>query len=461
MRTTTTALAALGGLLMPLAAVGAMAVMSPAQAADETCDGRPATIVVAADPTSYRTDPVVGTPGDDVILGTSGADTIDGAGGNDIICGFASEDHITGGTGDDRLFGGLDRHYEGDDSPYVGDLLVPGPGDDHVDLGVDLDSLKLCDCYTYMTPDRVSYADSTTGVKVDLATGLATGEGRDSIVGDGHFGVIGSAFDDHLIGTDGPNDIEAGVGADTVDAGAGDDWVYLDAPPVRRELNGTTTDSTPLADDGDTLDAGEGDDRIAFTGGDRIDSGSGDDEVRGKSNARLSVSSGKGRDSILLAGTGSMAVRAGADKDIIRAAYTRQGRHVLDGGSGSRDSLRLRIAPSVPAGAITINLPQRRISVAGHKPTVRLAGLESFDVVGKGRKTSGLTFIGSNRADHFGALDATFPVHADGRGGDDFLFSGYGKDVLDGGPGHDTLNARYGRDRCLNGEKVTDCEARR
>ena len=179
-----------------------------------------------------------------MIFGTSGADTIDGAGGNDIICGFASEDHITGGTGDDRLFGGLDRHYEGDDSPYVGDLLVPGPGDDHVDLGVDLDSLKLCDCYTYMTPDRVSYADSTTGVKVNLTTGLATGEGRDTIVGDGHFGVIGSAFDDHLVGTDGPNDIEAGAGADTVDAGAGDDWVYLDAPPVRRELNGTTTDST-------------------------------------------------------------------------------------------------------------------------------------------------------------------------------------------------------------------------
>ena len=368
MRTTTTALTALSGLLMPLAAVGAMAVMSPAQAADETCDGRPATIVVAADPTSYRTDPVVGTPGDDVIAGTSGADTIDGAGGNDIICGFAGEDHITGGTGDDRLFGGLDRHYEDDDSPYVGDLLVPGPGDDHVDLGVDLDSLKLCDCYTYMTPDRVSYADSTTGVKVNLTTGLATGEGRDTIVGDGHFGVIGSAFDDHLIGTDGPNDIEAGAGADTVDAGAGDDWVYLDAPPVRRELNGTTTDSTPPADNGDTLDAGAGNDRIAFTGGDRIDSGSGDDEVRGKSNARGSVSSGKGRDWIHVTGTGSMAVRAGADKDSIRATYTRQGRYVLDGGSGQgQPGPSASHRPSLQDG-ITINLPQRRISVAGHKP---------------------------------------------------------------------------------------------
>ena len=187
----------LSALLLPLAALG---VMSPAQAAETTCDGRAATIAVPITASTYATDPVVGTPGDDVIVGTPLADTIDGAGGNDVICGFDGADALTGGAGDDRLFGGLDRNYEYDDSPYVADLLVPGPGDDHVDLGVDLDSLKLCDCYTYITPDRVSYADSATGVEVDLATGLATGEGRDTIVGGGYFGVIGSAFDDHLVG---------------------------------------------------------------------------------------------------------------------------------------------------------------------------------------------------------------------------------------------------------------------
>ena len=460
MRRTMTALTALGGLFMPLLVVGALGVMSPAQAADESCDGLPATIVVTINPGSYRTDPVVGTPGDDVIVGTAAFDTIDGAGGNDVICGLGGADRLTGGAGDDRLFGGLDRDYDFDDDPYVGDLLVPGPGDDYVDLGADLRSLHLCDCIQYVTPDRVSYADSATGVKVNLTTGTATGEGRDIIVGGGHFGVVGSAFDDYLVGTDGPNSIEAGAGSDTVDAGAGDDWVYLDAPPVTRELNATPTERTTPADHGDIIDAGAGNDHITFTGGDRIDAGTENDDARGESNARGSINGGKGRDSIYVTGTGSMAMRGGAGKDRINATYTRRGRYALDGGSG-RDTMNLEIAPSVPPGRITIDVPRRRISVAGHKSFVRLAGVESLYVRGQGRKKSSLTFIGSNRADTFSAWRGAFSVHAYGRGGDDTLNGGYGRDLLDGGTGVDTLYGSRGRDRCLNGEKTTDCETRR
>ena len=70
MRRTTT-LTALGSLLaLPL---GLGLASAPAHAV-ETCDGRPATIVVPAKPGSFRTDPVVGTPGDDVIIPTSVSD---------------------------------------------------------------------------------------------------------------------------------------------------------------------------------------------------------------------------------------------------------------------------------------------------------------------------------------------------------------------------------------------------
>ena len=79
--TTLTALASLAIAPLGLAA-------APAQAA-ETCDGKVATIVVAPKPGSFTTDPVVGTPGDDVIVGSAQADDIDGAGGNDTICGLA------------------------------------------------------------------------------------------------------------------------------------------------------------------------------------------------------------------------------------------------------------------------------------------------------------------------------------------------------------------------------------
>ena len=154
MRRTTT-LTALGSLLaLPL---GLGLASAPAHAV-ETCDGRPATIVVPAKPGSFRTDPVVGTPGDDVIVGTDQADDIDGAGGNDTICGLRGADDLGGGAGDDRLFGGLDEAYSPDDD-YFGDSIAPGPGDDYVDLGHDPQSQDLFDLDIGYW-DRVSYAPS-------------------------------------------------------------------------------------------------------------------------------------------------------------------------------------------------------------------------------------------------------------------------------------------------------------
>ena len=185
---------------------------------------------------------VVGTPGDDVIVGTAGPDFIDGAGGNDVICGFASSDRLVGGLGDDRLFGGLDADYSCDDG-YFGDLLVPGPGDDHVDIGVDPDSLSLCEFDGVETLDRISYADATAGVDANLATGVATGEGRDTLVVGGAFGVLGSPFDDRIIGTEEMNVIEAGAGSDMIRAGGGNDVLELD---VDRAVHRPRGRGTPL-----------------------------------------------------------------------------------------------------------------------------------------------------------------------------------------------------------------------
>lgn len=80
-------LTGLTSLLVPLVAFGAIGMASTAQAAEAFCDGRPATIVVMAVPGSDKTNPLVGTPGNDVIVGTPLQDTIDGAAGDDMICG--------------------------------------------------------------------------------------------------------------------------------------------------------------------------------------------------------------------------------------------------------------------------------------------------------------------------------------------------------------------------------------
>src|SRR4029077_3543976 len=83
---------------------------------------------------------ILGTPGNDVLVGTRHKDVIAGLGGDDIISGAGREDTICGGDG----------------------------------------------------VDTVTYADSPVAVNVDLATGDATGEGRDHLLEIEN--VSGSAF---------------------------------------------------------------------------------------------------------------------------------------------------------------------------------------------------------------------------------------------------------------------------
>ena len=114
--------------------VAGVLVAAPAQGAAATCAGVPATIVGTT-----GDDELTGTPGDDVIAALDGNDVIDGGAGNDLVCADAGSDQLTGGDGNDRLYGGdngLVPHFESEPEPY-GDTLVPGPGDDLVDVGVN------------------------------------------------------------------------------------------------------------------------------------------------------------------------------------------------------------------------------------------------------------------------------------------------------------------------------------
>ena len=447
----TTALTAMAGLVLPL--VVTLSLNAPASAAESTCDGRAATMVVAPDPRggTYPTVPVVGTPGDDVIVGTSGSDTIDGADGNDIICGFDGDDRLTGGMGDDRMFGGLDRHYE-EDEGYVGDLLIPGPGNDYVDLGADMHSLNLCDCDSPDTVDRVSYADAEGGVNVNLVTGVGTGEGTDTIVGGGAFGVIGSAFDDVLRGSSGPNLIVAGAGSDSARGGDGNDWISDSAA----SLSPLDSASSGIEVDGFNGDAGK--DIITFAGPDLVTAGEGNDYVTGDGYGftAASVRGNGGKDHVVV--TGQVDVRGGTGNDNISSQLVPHG-YVFNAGRG-RDRMFLSIGATVPAGPVTVSLFRRRITVPGDQ-SVRIAGVESLTVASSdGRKNSRLTFVGTNESESF-SVTRDISLRAFGRGGDDVIRGANGNDLLNGGTGRDTLNGGSGNDRCRNGEKITACETLR
>lgn len=130
---------------------------------------------------------VAGTDGDDVLQGTDGPDVICGLGGNDDLRGLGGDDDLRGGAGDDLLAGGPGN-----------DLLAGGEGS-----------------------DTASYLASATGVAVDLAAGVATGEGADGLSGIER--VVGSAWNDVLRGTGGPDVLLGGGGTDLLFGLEGDD----------------------------------------------------------------------------------------------------------------------------------------------------------------------------------------------------------------------------------------------
>ena len=70
-------------------------------------------------------------------------------------------------------------------------------------------------------PTTASYAGAPGGVTVDLGSGSATGDGADTLTGVTN--VIGSAFDDTLIGNASANRLNAGGGDDLLIGRAGND----------------------------------------------------------------------------------------------------------------------------------------------------------------------------------------------------------------------------------------------
>jgi Ca2+-binding RTX toxin-like protein len=73
--------------------------------------------------------------------------------------------------------------------------------------------------------DIASFATASEGVTVDLATGTAHGDGRDTISSETE-DVVGSAFDDTLIGNGGANRLDGGGGYDDLEGGGGADQLF-------------------------------------------------------------------------------------------------------------------------------------------------------------------------------------------------------------------------------------------
>jgi len=205
---------------------------------------------------------IEGRGGDDIISGLAGNDTLDGGAGNDTLDGGTGNDLLIGGDGNDTLVGGAGAN-----------LLDGGAGSDMVD-----------------------YSASSAAISVDLSLSFVQIL-DDTLVG--IEGVIGTQYNDTLLGDGNDNVLEGGGGADLLDGGAGKDTASYSASSaaVLVDLNLAVQAGGGAGNDavGDTLVSienvagsafddtllGDGNDNVlaGLAGADSIDGGGGNNTV--------------------------------------------------------------------------------------------------------------------------------------------------------------------------------------
>jgi Ca2+-binding RTX toxin-like protein len=420
----------------------------------------------------------IGTDLDDTLTGGAESDSLEGQAGNDTLFGGDNQDTLRGGPGNDLLDGGgsvaLVTYDYADYRDATGPLsanLVTGTA---TAAGVGTDTLvgiegiygtAFDDTITGAATDNLFYPElgndavdggagfdivgfssglATSGVVVNLATGVVSGSyGNDTLIN--IEGLLGTNFDDHLIGSASNNFLRGNDGNDTLDGGAGTaDRAAYDASPAGSGaidaslLRGTATGpgfgtdiligienlrGTQL---GDTLEGNNSANDIEARGGNDLLIGlGGDDYLRGEDG-----------DDTLQGGDGQDTLRGGTGNDL------------LEGGGNVSGSTFDYADYRDATGAVTVNL------VTG---------------VGSGAGVGTDTLVGFE-----GAWGSAFNDTLTGGATADLFYGELGDDSIDGGDGGDivgyssglgtggvvvdlvtgVVSGAYGNDRLANIEAV-------
>ena len=418
----------------------------------------------------------IGTNGNDTLIGLDDvADDLTGKLGNDVLIGgggfgfidFAHYDGATsavkvnlaagtssGGDGNDTLSGiegvtgsNFNDTLVGDanDNTLIGnkgnDSLLGGDGNDTLRGGLGNDILTGGGGYDFDTAD---YSDTTSAVTVNLVTGTASGGGGNDIL-NGIESVIGSNFNDTLIGGNADSNILfGGNGNDTLqggngfyitlDGGNGNDTLISGNSAFNWMNGGSGNDSLVGGDGSDALIGGLGNDILK--GGNNYYWGNVDWADYSNASASETVnlsagtaSGGDGNDIL----SGIEAVRGSSYNDILigdandNTLDGGDGNDTLVGGDGS-DTLTGGLGNDILAGGGGKGFDWANYADASSSVTVNLAtGLASG---GSGNDTlSGIENVtGSSSNDKL-----------TGDANDNTLNGGWGDDVLMGGLGNDTL----------------------
>ncbi|MCC1491481.1 calcium-binding protein [Cognatishimia sp. F0-27] len=376
-----------------------------------------------------------------IFNGSDGSNQIGGTLGNDLIRGNGGLDILSGGPGNDTLDGGLGT--DGMDGGEGSDTYLPGPRDPSSPVG---DSVS--DSGTNPNDiDTLSYENATGPVVVDLnsldgdqSAGWARG-----VIASGIERVVGSVFDDVLIGTDLPQSIQD-TPADTLVGNAGDDTLFglsgsdfLQGGPGFDQLVGGPNGEIRGPGPGDVAvfnaSSAEIDKYILADGSILIHApGGGVDqlfemEFLGLTDGIFNLFNfpisqqflrfGDNQDNTVLGSFGDDLLFGRGGNDVLSGA---EGDDSMDGGAGSDQ----------------LNAGDGRDTVIGGTGNDTLRGLEGFDTLLGGADNDLLQGNAGN--------DLLL-----GEDGDDDLQGGIGFDTMNGGAGNDNLLGRDGFDSMLGG----------
>ncbi len=364
---------------------------------------------------------IVGTNGDDYLEGTAGADIIHGLGGIDAIYADAGDDQLFGGAGDDLLNGGTGA-----------DMLDGGAGE-----------------------DTIRYKASSAGVFVNLAAGVGSnGEAQgDTYVGIEH--VLGSNFDDLIIGNSANNNLRGYDGNDLLFGGGGQDSLR-GMTGVDQLYGGEGDDVLDGGEGADVLDGGAGEDTVTYIGslsswGVVVDLALGtgfSGDAQGDTYVSIEHVIGSNFHDMLAGDAGNNQLRGENGNDTI---YGRAGNDMLFAGDGN-DILDGGVGADKLDGGIGEDTVSYLAASAG-------VTLNLNTGVGTGGEAAGDTFVGIEHVDGSAFADTLAGNAANnylyGAAGNDVLAGGAGNDQLIGGEGHDVLRGGAGAD-FLDGSEGVD-----
>jgi Ca2+-binding RTX toxin-like protein len=389
-----------------------------------------------------RADSITGDSGDNRLVGLAGNDTLDGGAGRNDTADY-SRDAGFGGTGAVLvdLAAGTATDGFGDLDRLIGIERVWGTAQADTLLGDGADNVfrgnKGADVIDGRGgSDAVSYSDETgtLGAVVNLGTvdrvvtlggqsvSVAGGHARDTYGDTDSLTSIEQAFGsrnaDWLIGSDDANVFTGYAGNDTIEGGAGSDWIdYSNEAGTQGII--VNLSSTALVSGGVTVVGGSARDTYGNT-----DSLVGIENVVGTDRADRIRGSDVG--GVFRGGGGADTIDGGLGDDTIAGGA---GADSLVGGLGTD------LADySASGAAVMVNLATGR-GTGGDAQGDTLSGFEQVD-----GSAFADTLVGDALANGLRGLD-----------GADSLDGGAGNDTLDGGTGSDTILGGQGSDLLRGG----------